>query len=200
MDFGGFSFLYLYKQSFSGDRLRARGHSCFQVIYTKLYYKNNISNELVSTMHFTNSNTLINTRTVKNIQFSEPSLLALVISINICCTGLLMFKNRIENINYHFMGELKKSDYSKIIGTLYIVLYPPLNLSIPVTPKCALWQAGKTHLKCRMVRHFIKVYTVFLCKTLFRVRNSILFENKTPVTLKFYDGPSKRTIVSNKKE
>ena len=41
----------------------------------------------------------------------------------------------------------------------------PITLYILVTPKCVLWQKVKTQIKCRIMRHFIRVYTVGLAKT-----------------------------------
>ena len=47
-----------------------------------------------------------------------------------------------------------------------------LTLSILVTPKCVLWQTVKTQMKCRKMRHFIRVYTVYYAKTFVRKRNT----------------------------
>ena len=47
----------------------------------------------------------------------------------------------------------------------------------PEAPKRVLWQTVKIQMKCRIMRHFIWVCTVFSEKIIARERNTILFEN-----------------------
>ena len=67
-----------------------------------------------------------------------------------------------------------------------------LTLSIPhvVTPKCVLLQTVKTQMKCHTKQHLIWVYTVLYDKTIFRERNTILFENYNLLPLEIHNGPS----------
>ena len=53
-----------------------------------------------------------------------------------------------------------------------------------------LWQTVKTHMKCRIMWHFIRVYIVCLDKKVFRERNLILFGNLNLWPLKLFNGPS----------
>ena len=48
------------------------------------------------------------------------------------------------------MGGKESNQNYQVILTLFII----------ATPKCVLWQTVKTQMKCRIMRHFIRVCTV----------------------------------------
>ena len=80
--------------------------------------------------------------------------------------------------------------YKENIGKLNFTLYGPETL------KQLLWQTVKTQMIChimrhfRIMRHFIRVFTVCERKSIFRDRNTIFFGNNNLWSLSIDNGPS----------
>ena len=63
-----------------------------------------------------------------------------------------------------------------------------LALCIQETPKGVLFQTVKTQVKCCIMQHFIRVFTVCLSKKDLKTKNIIFFENYILPPLDMYNG------------
>ena len=84
------------------------------------------------------------------------------------------------------------SEMNNIALTLALVLFYQLL-------KRVLLQTVKTQMKCSIKLYFIRVYTVYKVKKIFRQKNKIFFEKFNLTPLDVYNGLS-QVIVSNHKD
>ena len=86
------------------------------------------------------------------------------------------------------------------VRTLRIVHKYFLTLCIQETPKRIVLQTVKTQMKCSIMLHFIRVYSVKVKKkNIFKQNNTIVFENYNLIPLDMYNGLS-QFFLSNQKE